>query len=152
LRSKKIWEFVRVKGHPGYTILVQRRIFQLQRSVQLNTQQLRVRTINRLENLFTLATSIAKGEVKFQSVNGKEEPISWKQRQMWAHVAAHVAMVMANLAKGYDERQFNEDLAKLEQLVDEIKKAQSVERRNQGNQAVQGAAKPARDSSKAYTA
>jgi len=61
-----------VKGHPGYTILVQRRIFQLQRSVQLNTQQLRVRTINRLENLFTLATSIAKGEVKFQSVNGKE--------------------------------------------------------------------------------
>jgi hypothetical protein len=108
--------------------------------VKYDTQQLRVRTIERLDRLFSLATSIAKGNVTFQRVNGKEEPITLKQRQMWAHVAAHVALVMGNLAKGYDERQFNEDLAKLEQLVDEIKKAQSVER---GNQAVEGAAKPA---------
>jgi hypothetical protein len=55
---------------------------------------------------------------------------------MWAHVAAHIAMVMANLARGYDERKFDEDLAELERLVDEIKKqnkAREAEARNQEN-------------------
>jgi hypothetical protein len=47
---------------------------------------------------------------------------------MWGHVAAHVAEVISNLSKRYDERQFNENLARLEKLVDDIGKfqAQSV--------------------------
>jgi ubiquinone biosynthesis protein UbiJ len=44
---------------------------------------------------------------------------------MWANVAAHIAEVMGNLSKGYDERRFNEDLAELERQVDEIKKLQA---------------------------
>jgi hypothetical protein len=60
---------------------------------------------------------------------------------MWAHVAAHVAIVMANLAKGYDERQFDEDLAELERLVDEIKeqnKARAAEAGAGGNSQPKG--------------
>ncbi len=111
-----------MRGNPGFTVLVKRRIFQLQRTARRDTQVLRSKWIDKLDELFTLATSIAVGKVTSQRVGGKEELITPKQRQMWAHIAAHVALVMGNLARGYDERQFNEDLAKLEQLVDEIKK------------------------------
>ena len=86
---------------------------------------LEVEWIDKLDALFVLATSIAKGEVNRQRVGDRVEFITPKQRQMWAHVAAHIAMVMGNLAKGYDEHQFNEDLAEVERLVDEIKKLQA---------------------------
>lgn len=48
-----------------------------------------------------------------------------KERQMWAQIAMRLGEVMSNLAKGFDERQFNEDLAELERQVDEIKKLQA---------------------------
>ena len=60
--------------------------------------------------------------MKWQRVEGEERPITLKQRQMWAHVAAYIGQIMGNLANGYDERQVDEDLAELERLVDEIKK------------------------------
>jgi hypothetical protein len=67
---------------------------------------------------------------------------------MWAHVAAHIAMVMGNLAKGYDERTFDEDLAELERLVDEIKK------QNKAGEAETGDRENTKrtDDSKTYTA
>jgi predicted metal-dependent phosphoesterase TrpH len=61
-----------------------------------------------------------------------------KERQMWANVAAHIAEVMGNLSKGYDERRFNEDLAELEQLVNEIKQLQT-EQVKPGDRAAQEA-------------
>ncbi len=109
-----------MRHKPSYTVLVERRIFFLHREVDYNTQQLRKRTMDQLEALFTLASSIAKGEPVEQKIGEDEKPIHLQQRQMWGHVAAHVALAMGNLAKGFDERQFNEDLAKLERLVDEI--------------------------------
>ena len=119
-------------GHPAFASLVERRIFQLRRTANYDTQCLRAKWIDRLDELFVVATSVAKGEVTYQRVRGREQLITLKQRQMWAHVAAHIAMVMGNLAKGYDERQFNDDLAELERLVDEIKKlqAQTAEQRD----------------------
>ena len=109
----------------GYIVLVERRISHIQREVDYDTQQLRKRTMDRLEALFTMASSIAKGEPVEQKVDEHEQPIHLQQRQMWGHVAAHVALVMGNLAKGFDEVQFNEDLAKLERLVDEISEFQT---------------------------
>jgi hypothetical protein len=35
-----------MEGHPGFTVLVERRIFQLRRRVKLDTQRLRAKTIN----------------------------------------------------------------------------------------------------------
>ena len=57
-----------------------------------------------------------------QSKGETAKVVSAKERQLWAHVAAHTAEVMGNLAKGFEEQQFDDDLAKLENLVDDIKK------------------------------
>jgi hypothetical protein len=41
-----------MKGHPGFTVLFERRIFQLPRRFKLDTQRLRAKTIERLNQLF----------------------------------------------------------------------------------------------------
>jgi len=129
-----------MRGNVGFTVFVERRISQLRRTADYDTQCLRSKWIDKLDALFAVATSIAKGDVNRQRVGGRVEFITAKQRQMWAHVAAHIAMVMGNLAKGYDEHQFNEDLAEVERLVDEIKKIQA-QRVEEGDRAAEG--KPA---------
>ena len=43
----------------------------------------------------------------------KQKSATPKERQMWAQIATRVGEVMANLTKGFDERQFNEDLKEL---------------------------------------
>ena len=48
--------------------------------------------------------------------------ITPKERQMWAQTAAKIGMVMSNLSRGFDEREFNEDLQELGKLVDELEK------------------------------
>lgn len=116
-----------IKGNRGFIVVVGRRIFELRKAVKFDTQRLRTKTIERLDRLFAIATSIANGEVIMQRIGKKRVPITPKQRQMWAHVATHIAMVMGNLAKGYDEVRFDEDLAELERLVDEIKKQNKVQ-------------------------
>ena len=89
--------------------------------------------ISELDDLFDLATSIAKGKVGQQQVGDRLQSITPKERQMWAQVSANIGMVMANLAKGYDETKFNEDLAKLERLIDEIKVFQDDVAEKQGS-------------------
>ena len=129
-----------MRANRGFTVFVERRISQLRQTADYDTQCLRSKWIDKLDAVFALVTSIAKGEVNRQRVGGRVEFITPKQRQMWAHVAAHIAMVMGNLAKGYDEHQFNEDLAEVERLVDEIKKLQA-QRAEEGDRAAEG--KPA---------
>jgi len=111
-----------IRGNPGLIVIVGRRISRLRQYVKLDTQRLRTKTIERLDSLFAVATSIASGQVMVQRVGRDRLPITPKQRQMWAHVAAHIAQTMGNLATKYDEKQFEEDLARLEVLVDEIRK------------------------------
>jgi hypothetical protein len=120
-----------MRRNPGSIVLVERRIFDLRQTARqtvktnVDTQLLRNTWIEKLDDLFSMATSMAKGGSKPQQVGDKPEIIAPKERQLWAHVAAHTAEVMGNLARGFDERQFNEDLAELERLVDEIKKLQA---------------------------
>ena len=54
-----------IKGKQALIVLVGRRIFELRQFVKLDTQRLRTRTIERLDRLFAVATSIASGEVKW---------------------------------------------------------------------------------------
>ncbi len=84
--------------------------------VDVDTQTCRNRWIRRLESLFEEAASNAMP----QKQEGETQTASPRERQMWSHVAAHLGQVMGNLSKGFDEREFNEDLARLEKLVDEI--------------------------------
>jgi len=104
----------------GFTIQIERRICRLKKTVKVDTQDLRTKWIAELDNLFDMATSIANGKVSQQQFGDKLQVITPKERQMWAQVSANIGMVMSNLAKGYDETKFNEDLAKLEKLTNEI--------------------------------
>jgi len=110
-----------VRRNPGLTVQVERRICRLQQTVKVDTQGLRNKWIRELDDLFDMATSIAKGKVAQQQVGDKLQSITPKERQMWAQVSANIGLVMGNLAKGFDETKFNEDLAECERLMDEIK-------------------------------
>lgn len=104
----------------GFTLQVERRICRLKKTVKVDTQDLRTKWIAELDNLFDMATSIANGKVNQQQFGDKVQFITPKERQMWAQVSANIGLVMSNLAKGYDETKFNEDLAELEKLANEI--------------------------------
>lgn len=106
----------------GFTFQVERRICRLQHAVRVDTQDLRNKWISELDELFEMATSIAKGNVSQQQVGDKLQSITPKERQMWAQVAANIGMVMGNLSKGFDERQVDKDLDELERLLEETKK------------------------------
>ncbi|MGA3110772.1 MAG: hypothetical protein ABSE15_01905 [Candidatus Bathyarchaeia archaeon] len=114
-----------MRRNPGFAIQVERRICRLQQTVRVDTQGLRNKWISELDDLFDMATSIAKGKVSQQQVGDRLQSITPKERQMWAQVSANIGLVMGNLAKGYDETQVDEDLAELERLMDEIKKVRA---------------------------
>jgi hypothetical protein len=101
----------------GFTVQVERRICRLKREVRFDTQDLRNKWLGELDDLFSLATSIAKGEVSQQKVGDEMKPITLKERQMWAHIAANIGAVMSNMSNGYDERQIDKDLDKLEEML-----------------------------------
>jgi len=100
-------------------LMITRRIAELRKEFQIDTQELRSKTIQNLQELFHIATSLARGETKTQTEEGVTEKVTLKQRQMWARVAAYTAQVIQGIAKGFDEHQIDEDLAKLEALINE---------------------------------
>ena len=102
-------------------LMIIRRVVKLKRSVEVDTQRMRGKTLKALEELFDLAMSLAKGEVKTQTEQGETEKVTLKQRQLWARVAAYIAQIMNSVAEGFDERQIDEDLDELERLVNEAR-------------------------------
>lgn len=82
---------------------------------------MREKTLSNLEDLFEMATRIAKGDMKTLTLKGKATPISMKQRQMWARVAAYIAQIMNSIADGFDERSIDAQLDELERMVSEAK-------------------------------
>jgi len=100
---------------------ISRRVTRLRRIVQIDTQRMREKTLSSLEDLFEMATTIAKGDIKTQTLKGRATPISVKQRQMWARVAAYIAQIMNSIAEGFDEKTIDTHLTELERMVDEVK-------------------------------
>ena len=100
---------------------VSSRVISLRRIVRVNTQKMREKTLRTLEDLFDMAASIARGEIKTQIVKDRQVPISLKQRQMWARVAAYIAQIMSSIADGFDERSIDAQLDELERMVSEAK-------------------------------
>lgn len=139
--SKKQGVYASIQLRRAPNDAVARRILHLRDATKLDTQELRSKTIKQLEQLFDVAVSIAKGKTKFTRVDGKEIRISLKLRQMWARVAANIAATIGHLAKGFDERQLDEDLAKLESMMNEIK-AESKTESNRGTASKEESAKP----------
>ena len=83
---------------------VSTRVVSLRRTVRIETQRMRENALESLEDLFTLAASIAKGEIKTQMVKGRQVAISMKQRQVWARVAAYIAQIMNSIARASTRR------------------------------------------------
>jgi hypothetical protein len=98
-----------------------RRVLRLRRAVIVDTQRIRTKTLQSLEELFDLAVRIARGEVRTQTVDGKRVRVGMKQRQMWARIAAYIAQIMNSIAEGFDAREVDAQLDELERMVDEAK-------------------------------
>ena len=98
---------------------VARRFSQLRKTFKVDTDRLRSKAVKGLEDIFNLASAFALGTYKFQYDKGKRQPITMKQRQMWARIAAYAAQIINTIANGIDERQIDKDLALLEKLVNE---------------------------------
>ena len=134
---------MKIRRRLPLVILVERRMSQIRRGIEkehnLDSQDLRDIWIHRLDILFEMASDRAEGKKTKNDDEGKGQIVTAKERQLWAHVAAHIGLVMGNLTKGYDETKFNEDLARVENQLNEIKKyqAESVRQGNTGNQPVQ---------------
>lgn len=105
---------------------VARRFSQLRKTFKVDTQEVRTHAIKRLKELFDLSSDFAKGAYRFQYEKGKREPLTIKQRQMWARIAAYIAQIMNTIVNGIDERQIDEDLTKLEKLVNEATAANGL--------------------------
>jgi len=88
--------------------MVTRRIEKLKEKVKIDTQKLRRKTLQGLEELFNMAEKMAK-----------TNNLKLKQRQMWTRVAAYIAQIINSVASGFDEKQIDEDLNKLEKLINE---------------------------------
>ena len=104
------------KKQGGYPVLVKisrnsmitHRIRKLRANVEINTQNLRENSLERPQRTLQHGKNLAKNE------NGK-----LKQRQTWTRIAAYIAQITNSGAHGFDERQIDEDLNKLEKLINE---------------------------------
>jgi pyruvate carboxylase len=88
------------EGAEKENILV--RLIQI-KSLAFDTQQLRMKLIQSLQELFETASRWAKGDSDAMKLAG------------------YIAQVLNNLAKSYDERRFNDDLKELERLMQQAK-------------------------------
>jgi hypothetical protein len=114
-------------------MMIFKRLAELKETIRVDTQRIRGKTLNSLQELFDLAVALAKGKVKTQNEEGVAVKVTLKQRQMWARVAAYIAQIMNSVASGFDERQIDVQLDELERLVNEAKakgKAGETEKRD----------------------
>jgi len=114
-------------------MMIAKRLAELKETIKVDTQNIRGKTLNSLQELFDLAVALAKGRVKTQNEDGVPVKVTLKQRQMWARVAAYIAQIMNSVASGFDERQIDVQLDELERLVNEAKakgKAGNTEKRD----------------------
>jgi hypothetical protein len=116
-------------------MMIFKRLAELKETIRVDTQRIRGKTLNSLQELFDLAVALAKGKVKTQNEEGVPVKVTLKQRQMWARVAAYIAQIMNSVASGFDERQIDVQLDELERLVNEAKakgKTGKTEKRDAG--------------------
>jgi hypothetical protein len=103
-------------------------LVKIRRVARVDSQEIRAKLLRQLDALFNLAFSIAQGKVKrLRDDEGKEYGVTPQQRQKWARLAAYTAQVMQNLSKGFDEKEFQTDLKKLERMVNEIRRKKAAE-------------------------
>ena len=98
---------------------VSRRIETIRNEIRAETQRLRHRTLDQLEEIFKISAKVIGGEIKHQRINGKMASISLNQRRRWLRLAEHVALMMKGIASNFDEQQILAQLNELEKLINE---------------------------------
>jgi hypothetical protein len=93
-----------------------RRIEGIKENLQLNTQKIREHALTTLQEIFNIASQVAKGQIE---VDDRKPTL--KQRQLWAKIAAYTAQIINSICKSFDEKTIDEQLAELERLVHEAK-------------------------------
>jgi len=107
--------------------MVLRRIKKFRRTIDVNTQKLRGKALESLNDLFDLAQA-----------NARNENLSLKQRQIWVRTAAYIAQIINSVASGFDERQINAYLDELERLVSEARAKAKVRKNKEGSAGIKG--------------
>jgi len=107
-----------LKNQPKIVIL--NRIERARRIVKTDTQKIRLKLLKTLEEIYSMAERIARGEQQHLVVDGKPVRVTLKMRRDWVRIAAYTAQVMNRIADSFDEREIDEFLAMLRREVDEI--------------------------------
>ena len=108
--------------------MIARRVEKIRRKVQIDTQKIRRDLLQSLKEIFKLASSLARGEFKTQTVDGEKVKVTLNQRQAWARVAAYTAQTINVIADGFDERQIDIQLDELERLINEAEARAEAQR------------------------
>jgi hypothetical protein len=98
---------------------VSRRIETIRNEVKAETQRLRGKMFDKLEEIFKIAAKVARGEIKHQRIKGKMTPIRLDQRKRWVRVTEHIALTMNIIASNIDEKEIHAQLNELERLINE---------------------------------
>jgi hypothetical protein len=80
------------------------------RILQIDTQQIRFKVINKLEEMFDCAHALSQNTIL---------PVS--ERQKWAKIAATIAKTINSVSAGFDEQKVNSELDELEDLVNKAR-------------------------------
>ena len=97
---------------------ISKSIGKARRAFHIDTQSTRGHLIRELEELFQIASDYACGKVKKIAIENEEErPLTVAERHFYAKIATFAAQTINSLAKGIDERQIDEDLDKLEEML-----------------------------------
>jgi hypothetical protein len=100
---------------------VSNRVVAIRNEVEAESQRLRNRTLDRLEEIFNVAAKVARGEIRHQRIDGKMVPIRLNQRKRWLRVAKHIVLTMNSIASNIDEKEIHAQINELERLVNEAK-------------------------------
>jgi hypothetical protein len=104
------------------------RFFKLRRTVKIDTQRLREKLFQQLNELFDLASAFARGRFEYTYQDGQREKVTLKARKKWVRAAACVAQIINNVSNGIDERQLDKDMDMLELLINEVTAKVKVEK------------------------
>ena len=89
--------------------------------LDVEADRLRRRLLVELNEAFHIASNYARGSMdRVTDQNGKKRPLTITERRSWVQATTFIAQIMANINKGIDESQINEDLNRLEALLNKI--------------------------------
>lgn len=102
------------------------RVAELKETVNIDAEQLRRKTLRKLEKIFNIASALASGQIKTQTENGKTRKVTVEEKKRWLLVAKKAAFTIKTVSNNFNENKIKDDLKDLEQLVKQAKTLKPV--------------------------